>query len=186
MKAAPRKLTAKERCALAEFAKPVGKHDYNKLHGRTIHALERKGLIACSDRKPGRQLTAAGRAELVVPDVFDDLFAKEPAVPKAKKTLPDKPFAEFRAIEFIETALHDPVRERWVAGCDESGMRLYCTSSPHTHGSEHGRWAFQFRARVKTRGGRPGKHFAVGTASMSRADLQWLRDLITTELRRKS
>jgi len=93
-------------------------------------------------------------------------------------------YAEFRPIEFIETTLHDPVRERWEDGCDEDGVRLYCTSSPHAHGSANGQWALQVRARVKTTRG-PGKHFAVGTASMSREDLTWLRDQINIELRRK-
>jgi hypothetical protein len=211
----PVKLTTKERRALAELAKPVGQRDYSRVHGHTIHALQRKRLFG-SNGKPGGALTPAGRAELEVPNIFDNLFAKETAVPKAKKTtlpdkpfaefrpidnlfaketavpkakkttLPDKPFAEFRPIEFIETVLHYPLRERWLAGCDQGGVRLYCTSSPHTHGNENGCWALQVRARVKTRNGGSGKHFAVGTASMSREDLLWLRGLIDAELRRKS
>jgi hypothetical protein len=91
---------------------------------------------------------------------------------------------EFRPIEFVETCLHDPVRDHWDAGCDEGGVRIYCTASPAMHGDEGGRWGLQVRARVKTRKG-PGKHFAVGTASMSRADLLWLRGQIDAELRRK-
>jgi hypothetical protein len=90
---------------------------------------------------------------------------------------------EFRPIDFVETVLHDPVRDHWDAGCDEGGVRLYCTASPRTHGDEDARWALQVRARVKTRKG-PGKHFAVGTASMSRTDLQWLRGLIDAALRK--
>ena len=75
------KLTAKERHALAELAKPVGRRDYSHVHGRTIHALERKGLFG-HNGKPGGALTATGRAELAVPNIFDDLFAaaaKEPS-----------------------------------------------------------------------------------------------------------
>jgi hypothetical protein len=98
---------------------------------------------------------------------------------KRAKTPPSK----FHAIEFVETTLHDPVRDRWEAGCDEGGVRFYCTSSPSTHGKDNGRWALQVRARVKTRGRGPGKHFAVGTASMSRRDLLWLRESIDSALR---
>lgn len=71
------KLTAKERHALAELAKPVGQRDYDHVHGRTIHALERKGLFGVNG-KPGGALTAAGRAELEVPNIFDGLFDKKP------------------------------------------------------------------------------------------------------------
>jgi hypothetical protein len=89
---------------------------------------------------------------------------------------------EFRPIEFVETILHNPVRDRWDAGCDEGGVRLYCTASPEVHGDEDARWALQVRARVKTRKG-PGTHFAVGTASMSREDLLWLRGRIDAALK---
>lgn len=68
-------------------------------------------------------------------------------------------------------------------------MRLYCTQSPKMFdqpGREGARWSLQVRAWVKTKAGDRGKHFAVGTASMSREDLAWLRDLIDAELRRKS
>ena len=41
----PVKLTAKERHALAELAKPVGKRNYSRVHGHTIHALRRLSLI---------------------------------------------------------------------------------------------------------------------------------------------
>lgn len=100
--------------------------------------------------------------------------------PKKKRTLTEID-SEFRPVDFIETVLHDPVRERWGARSAEGGVRLYCTASPEVHGDEHARWALQVRARVKTRRG-PGKHFAVGTASMSREDLQWLRGLIDAAL----
>lgn len=91
----------------------------------------------------------------------------------------------FRAINFAETSLHDPVRDRWEAGWDKNGVRLYCTASPLTHGEANGRWALQVRARVKTRRSGLGKHFAVGTASMSREDLLWLRRQIDAALRSK-
>ena len=90
----------------------------------------------------------------------------------------------FRQIAHIQTTLHDTVRERWEEGSAEGGVRLYSTASAATHGEENARWALQVRAQVQTKGGGPGKHFAVGTASMSREDLQWLRDQIITELRR--
>lgn len=89
---------------------------------------------------------------------------------------------EFRPIAFVETTLHDPVRDRWVAGDVEDGVRLYCTASPTTHGDEDARWEIQVRARVKTRRGGRGKHFAIGTASMSRDDLLWLRAAIDAAL----
>lgn len=94
--------------------------------------------------------------------------------------------AEFRPIESVETTLHDPVRDRWEADQNEGGVRLYCTSNPLTHGKDNGRWALQVRARVKIKSGGTGKHFAIGTASMSRADLLWLRGLIDAALRRTS
>lgn len=90
----------------------------------------------------------------------------------------------FRAIDHIETTLHDTVRERWDEGSDTGGVRLYCTASGS--GQNEARWALQVRAQVKTKRSGPGKHFAIGTASMSREDLQWLRDQINAELRRKS
>lgn len=92
---------------------------------------------------------------------------------------------EFRPIEHIETTLHDTVRDRWDKGCDHGGVRIYCTSSPRTHGEENARWSLQVRAQVKRKSGGSGKHFAVGTASMSREDLLWLRDQINFELRNK-
>lgn len=187
-------LTANERRALAEFKKP--KVDWDKVHGHTLHALERKKLIEGNPgNRPGWCLTAAGRAELAVPNIFDDLFDKETPMPKKP---PEKPMGltrlrqerqererdEFRPIEFVETTLHDPVRERWEEGDDKSGVRLYCTANPRTHGEENGRWSLQIFARVKTKRGGAGKHFATNTASMSREDLAWLRDQISAELRR--
>lgn len=102
-------------------------------------------------------------------------------MPKTQKKSVDA----FRSIEFAETSLHDPIRDRWEEGDDKSGVRLYCTSNPLTHGEENGRWALQIFARVKTKRGGVGKHFAGSTASMSREDLLWLRDQINTALRRK-
>lgn len=90
----------------------------------------------------------------------------------------------FREIEHIDTTLHDPVRERWDEGMDKGGVRLYNTANALTHGKENARWSLQVLARVKTKHNGPGKHFAVGTASMSREDLVWLRDQINAALRR--
>jgi len=98
-----------------------------------------------------------------------------------KKTAPTP---EFRPIEFVETTLHDPVRERWETADDKSGVRLYCTANPQTHGEENGRWGLQIFAWVKTKSGGASKRFAGSTASMSRADLVWLRDQINAKLRR--
>lgn len=78
------KLTSKERRALARMVKPAGQRDYSSIHGRTIHALERKGLLGFEGRSD-RHVTAAGLAELAVPDVFDDLFEKEFTMAKAPK-----------------------------------------------------------------------------------------------------
>jgi hypothetical protein len=91
---------------------------------------------------------------------------------------------KFRAIAHVETSLHDVVRERWEEGADDGGVRLYCTRSPSF--GKNVRWSLQVRAQVKTKRGGRGKHFAIGTASMSRQDLQWLRDQINAELRRKA
>ena len=90
---------------------------------------------------------------------------------------------EFRPIAHVETTLHDTARDRWEEGADEGGVRLCCTQSPSF--GENARWHLQVRAQVKTKRSGLGKHFAVGTASMSREDLQWLRDQINAELRRK-
>ena len=186
----PAKLTAKERHALAELAKPFGKRDYSRVHGHTLHALQRKGLFG-SNGKPGGAITPAGLAELKVPNIFDDLFKqKEGAMPKTKSNVDDRTIDAsgdaFRSIEHIETTLHDTVRERWDEGSDQGGVRLYRTASPQVHGKENARWSLQVRAQVKTKHSGPGKHFAIGTASMSREDLQWLRGQISAELRRKS
>ena len=94
------------------------------------------------------------------------------------------PRDEFRPITHVETTLHDTVRDRWEEGADKGGVLLYCTQSPSF--GENARWSLQVRAQVKTKRSGQGKHFAVGTASMSREDLQWLRDQINAELRRKS
>jgi len=92
------------------------------------------------------------------------------------------PASDFRPIAFVETTLHAPERDRdWEA--EEGCVRLFCTSHPSTHGKDNGRWALQVRARVKTKSGGPGKHFAIGHASMSREDLLWLRDQINAALR---
>ena len=46
---------------------------FSRVHGKTIHALERKKLLG-----GGRRLTAAGREALAppasIPNIFDDLF----------------------------------------------------------------------------------------------------------------
>jgi hypothetical protein len=132
------------------------------------------------------KLTAAERrAGVDLRDVLGPLGPKTPK-PRATKKTKKSPPAEFRPIEFIETTLHDPIRDRWEPGCDDGGVRLYCTSSPLTHGADNGRWALQVCAQVKTRRSGRGKHFAVGTASMSREDLLWLRGLIDAALREKS
>ncbi len=52
-------LTANERSALAQFAKR--RVDWSFVHGRTLHALQRKGLVAAGN---GWHLTDTGRAEL--------------------------------------------------------------------------------------------------------------------------
>ena len=178
-------LTAKEHRALDMLAK-TGAIDWNRVHANTVNALRRKGLV---DNHRG--LTDAGcAARAAVPNIFDDLFAtkEKTLVPKAKmsprKTVKKlyKAVDEFRPIESADTTLHDPVRERWEEGDDKSGVRLYCTSSPFLHGKENGRWSLQIFARVKTKRGGAGKHFANNTASMSRKDLLWLRGMIDDAL----
>jgi len=72
------KLSRKERHALTELAKPNGQRNYSGVHGRTIHALERKGLYGFEGKCRWRRVTAAGREELKVPDIFDDLFSEKP------------------------------------------------------------------------------------------------------------
>lgn len=91
--------------------------------------------------------------------------------------------ADFRPIEFVETTLHDPARDRWEKGVDQGGVRLYCTQSPSF--GENASWCLQVRAQVKTKTKGLGKHFAIGSATLSRKDLRWLRDQIDAELRRK-
>lgn len=181
------RLTANERRALTEFSKPLGKVDWDKVHGHTRHALERKKLIEGNPgNRPGWRLTAAGRAACgAVPHIFDDLFdSKEALVAKTssrktKKTA--EPLDAFRPIEVADTTLHHPIRDRWEEGADKSGVRLYCTTSPATFGKENGRWVLQIFARVRTKRG-PGKHLAGSTASMAREDLVWLRGMIDTAI----
>jgi hypothetical protein len=72
------RLTHKERRVLAELAKPAGQRDYSGVHGRTIHALERKGLYGFEGKRRQKRVTAAGLTELKIPDVFDDLFSAAP------------------------------------------------------------------------------------------------------------
>jgi hypothetical protein len=75
------KLSHKERHALAEMAKPIGQRDYSTIHWRTIHALERNGLLGL-EGSDSRHVTAAGHAELTVPDVFNRLFKENAAMMK--------------------------------------------------------------------------------------------------------
>ena len=182
-----RQLSVKEHRVLDMLAR-TGEIDWGRVHANTVNALKRKGLV------DSRRVTSAGQAALAaVPNIFDDLFDNKEKTPVSKaKTSPKKaakkPYKSvdaFRPIEFADTTLHDPVRDRWEEGADKSGVRLYCTSSPSTHGKENGRWALQIFARVKIKRGGTGKHFAGSTASMSREDLLWLRGLIDTALGRK-
>ena len=90
---------------------------------------------------------------------------------------------EFRPAEHADTCIFNIQRDGEHVGADESGARLYCTSS-----GKDPRWALQVRARVKAQG-RPiedAKQFAVATASLSKKDLLWLRALIDAELGGKS
>ena len=86
------KLSPKERHALAEFAKPRGRRAWSSMHGRTIHALERKGLIGIAIDHV-RTITPAGEAELRIPNIFDDLFEKaamKPTSPDALTVTPGR------------------------------------------------------------------------------------------------
>jgi hypothetical protein len=172
-----RQLSTKEHRMLDMLAR-TGEIDWSCVHANTVNALKRKGLV------DGRSVTSVGQTALAaVPNIFDDLFAqKEAAMPKTRQESNDA----FRPIEHIDTTLHDTVRDHWDEGSDQGGVRLYRTASPLTHGKENARWSLQVRARVKTKTSGPGKHFAIGTASMSREDLEWLRDQINAELRRKT
>lgn len=69
------KLTANERRALRQFAKP--RIDWDLVHGHTLHSLERKKLVQGRGGAGGWELTAAGRAELEIPDIFADLFERK-------------------------------------------------------------------------------------------------------------
>ncbi len=143
-----------------------------------------KMKLSAAERRAGVDLR-----DVIRQGINDQPRAKKPtkkATRATKKTHTKKtaPASEFRPIEFVETTLHDPVRERWQEGDDTSGVRIYCTANPLTHGEENGRWGLQIFARVKTKSGGAGKHFAGSTASMSRQDLTWLRDQINVALRR--
>lgn len=92
---------------------------------------------------------------------------------------------EFRAIEHIATDLYNIERDGRHVQADEPGVRLWCTQNARTADGEGERWALQVRATIKVKSKQPSKHFAIGTASMSRKDLVWLRDLIHAELRKK-
>ena len=46
--------------ALAELRKPVSRRDYSKVHGRMIHALDRKGLYGLEGRGFRRWYGRAG------------------------------------------------------------------------------------------------------------------------------
>lgn len=174
-------ISTKEHRALAEFAKPPGTRDWSGIHANSIHALERKGYLG-----DGRRLTPTGKAALAaVPNIFDDLFERKEGASMPKKPIVKKPAGkppeEFRSIEFVEMVLYEPVRERWPEGTLREGVRVYSTARALTHGEGNARWDLQVRAWAKTKKGK-GKHFVVGSASMSREDLMWLRDLINTEL----
>jgi DNA-binding MarR family transcriptional regulator len=79
-----RPLSAKEHRALDMLAKR-GAIDWSRVHANTVHALERKGLVATrygrakdGVRQGRRVVTAAGRKALAaVPNIFDDLFANK-------------------------------------------------------------------------------------------------------------
>ena len=181
-------LSTKEHRALDMLAR-TGQIDWSRVHANTVNALRRKGLVGSH-----RDLTDAGHAaRAAVPNIFDDLFAEKEKtpVPKAKKSprkatkTSYKSIDAFRPIENTGTTLHDPVRDRWEEGADKSGVRLYCTSSPETHGEENGRWSLQIFALVKIKRGGTGKHFAGSTASMSREDLLWLRGMIDDAIGKK-
>jgi hypothetical protein len=113
---------------------------------------------------------------------MDDLNRKKTTTAKTSREFDDA----FRPIMHVDTTLYDPVREHWEEGSVQAGVRLYCAASPLAHGQENGRWPLQIRALVKTKSGATGKHFGIATASMSRKDLEWLRDQINSALRQKS
>jgi DNA-binding MarR family transcriptional regulator len=76
------RLSAKEYRALDMLAK-AGEIDWSLVHANTVHALERKGLVATrygrarnGVRRGTRVVTEAGQKALAsVPNIFDDLFA---------------------------------------------------------------------------------------------------------------
>jgi len=97
------KLTANERRGLREYAKTKS---WTSVHGRTIHALERKGLIGMIRGRRG--ITPSGRAELAVPNIFDDLFTKKEPMPKAFDDLFTKkePMSKAKKQEAVLKRLH--------------------------------------------------------------------------------
>jgi hypothetical protein len=129
------------------------------------------------------KLTAQERRDGV--DLRDVLGPSRAPRRKRIRASAPKPVAAattFRPIEFVETTLYDTTRDK----LDETGgVRLNCTASAYTYGEENARWDLQVRAKVKKKSGGSGKHFAIGTASMSREDLVWLRSLIDAELKSK-
>jgi hypothetical protein len=77
------KLTATERRGLRAYKQNGGYH--HSIHAKTLHALRRKGLIHERRLTPAGEAELAGEAEIIVPDIFDDLFVKKESMPKAKK-----------------------------------------------------------------------------------------------------
>lgn len=71
------RMTVNERRALTEFQKAEEDVDWSRVHGRTLHSLQRKKLIMSG--KPGWRLTALGVETLRIPDVFDGMFETSPA-----------------------------------------------------------------------------------------------------------
>lgn len=71
------RLTKKELRALRLF-RDEAPDATTRVHGKTRHALERKGLVRGKQRGGGWILTPAGRAALApppgIPDIFADLF----------------------------------------------------------------------------------------------------------------
>lgn len=88
----------------------------------------------------------------------------------------------FRAIAEIWTSLVNMRRERLAARvASATGVRLVPTERTNTSHDELV-WSLQVRAPVRLRSGREGVTFAVATAHMRRADLEWLREQIDIEI----
>jgi len=68
------KLTAKQIAGLRTYART---HHWGDTHGKTIHSLERCGLIGVINGV--RQVTKLGHTALDTPNIFDDLFATKGA-----------------------------------------------------------------------------------------------------------